>query len=753
MHRLRQKLPYVVASLFSYGCGGDEPNTSGFDDAGTGGSNVSDDASTGQPTDATSTSASNGAGEGSATSGTSAVDDGSTSGSATDGGDVSSSSDSVSTSGTDGGSGSSGDTGGPGKPLPSRFPGIEQGLCAPPGEWRYCYTGAPVTYPVGECAPGVQECLAEDLDFGYWGPCEGETLPATEVCDGLDNDCDGDVDEDQGSTTCGMGLCEHSEPNCVSGSANECDPFDGATPEICDLIDNDCDGDIDEGLGDETISCGVGACEHEVTACQDGQELECDPFAGAGPEVCDDIDNDCDGQTDEGLGTLSCGVGVCEHTVAACINGNPQICDEFEGASTEICDLLDNDCDGDVDEDQGVWTCGQDDCEVSVPQCINGQPQPPSTCQPIPGGDEICGDGIDNNCDGEAPPCAESFLVGTDTTVRPIDVIWMVDSSGSMALEMATVEAEINDFATTLANSGSATTLHLIADRGIGEFEICVDPPLSTGGCADNPGAGFFQYDTNSTAGTGFACMVHSSNALGRAMQQSSTWMGRLQENSHIAFIVTSDDDGDDPTWLAPDDNDEADDPSSTLSITDATTDDRTRWTGPPGTGTFTSLANDHGTLRGFTSFMSTFFPESLPGEDWSFFSIIGNTGTAVLTGADDVYEFNDCATSREDGDEYVKLSLLTGRQSSMISICELDWDLSGLADDIVSGVPNDLFVLQGSPSGTCGNVDPATITVVVNGIPLSAADWNYDAATCTLQITNNVPVVGDTVSVVYENF
>jgi hypothetical protein len=657
--------------------------------------------------------------------------------------------------GSDTGDSGGSDTGGGGPGvIPNEFPGVDVGLCAPPGEVQYCYTGAPRTYLVGECGPGTQQCVALDLDFGEWSDCEDETLPSLEICDGLDNDCDGEVDEEQGFTQCGMGPCLHEVPNCLDGIEQECDPFDGATPEVCDLLDNDCDGDIDEGLGDDTTTCGVGECEHSVTGCENGMPLDCDPFEGATPEVCDNLDNDCDGATDEGLPDITCGCGVCEHTIPSCINGFPQTCDPFEGASPEICDGLDNDCDCDIDEGQGVWTCGQDACEVTVPQCIDGVAQPPSTCQPIPGGTEICGDGEDNNCDGVAPPCAESFLVGTDTTVRPIDIIWAIDSSGSMGDEMQAVEDEINTFADTLAASGSSVNLHLIADRGTDGFEICVDPPLGGGGCADNVANGFWQYDTNGSSTVNY---VHSSNALGRIMQQSPVWIDRLQANSHVAFIVTTDDDGDDPLWTAADgdacDGLGCDDPTSTSFIANGTSSNLVRWDAP-GDPNYTSLAYDHQGLAGFATFVETFFPGYAPDTDWSFYSIVGRTGTTVLTGADDVYEFNTCASTVEPGQEYVKLSLLTNRQSSMFSTCTPSpWPLDSLADDIVSGVPNDLYDLSGSPPGTCGQINPATITVVVNGIPLAPADWNYDAMTCVLQITNNVPVVGDNVVIVYDNF
>jgi hypothetical protein len=337
------------------------------------------------------------------------------------------------TNGTSDDGNDTGNGGGDPGPMPGTFPGEEVGLCAPPGVVQWCYTGAPPTYGIGQCLPGTQQCVALDLDVGQWDECDGEVLPELEICDGVDNDCNGEVDDGLGVTMCGIGTCAHEVPNCIAGEEQICDPLDGAQPEVCNGQDDDCDGDIDDGLGDGGQTCGVGACEHSVTGCEGGIIPPCDPFEGASPEVCDDIDNDCDGNTDEGLPDLQCGCGECEHVVPSCINGFPQVCDPFDGASPEVCDGLDNDCDCLVDENQGNWTCGELACEVTVPQCVNGVPQPEDSCMPVPGGAEICGDGIDNNCDGIDAPCAETFLVGTDTQVRPIDVIWAVDSSGSMS--------------------------------------------------------------------------------------------------------------------------------------------------------------------------------------------------------------------------------------------------------------------------------------------------------------------------------
>ncbi len=246
------------------------------------------------------------------------------------------------------------------------------------------------TCGLGACVHTVDNCLngVEQV----CDPMEGST---TEVCDLVDNDCDGQTDEELGTTTCGLGACVHTVDNCLNGVEQVCDPMEGSTTEVCDLVDNDCDGQTDEELG--TTTCGLGACVHTVDNCINGVEQICDPVEGATAEVCDLVDNDCDGQTDEELGTTTCGLGACEHTVENCVNGVEQICDPMEGSAAEVCDLMDNDCDGQTDEDLGATTCGLGACEHMVENCVNGVVQ---ECDPMEGAsDEVC-DGIDNDCNG-----------------------------------------------------------------------------------------------------------------------------------------------------------------------------------------------------------------------------------------------------------------------------------------------------------------------------------------------------------------
>ena len=245
------------------------------------------------------------------------------------------------------------------------------------------------------CGLGVCQHTAPDCLAGEPNPCDPMEGATDEACDGQDNNCNGATDEGLGALTCGVGQCLHSTPACIGGVAQQCDPTQGAGVETCDGVDNDCDDKVDEDLG--TVMCGEGVCLHEQAYCEAGKIAPCNPFLGVQEEVCDGLDNNCNGLVDDGLGKLSCGKGVCEKTVAVCVDGQEQQCDPLDGAQDETCDGTDNDCDGLVDEAQGLTTCGKGQCEHTVNNCVDGIPQ---ECDPEEGvSDELC-DGLDNNCDG-----------------------------------------------------------------------------------------------------------------------------------------------------------------------------------------------------------------------------------------------------------------------------------------------------------------------------------------------------------------
>jgi hypothetical protein len=232
-------------------------------------------------------------------------------------------------------------------------------------------------HPANICRPGNKSCPINGN--GTFGACQGEIKPCNnpsnnapdscaDICDGRDEDCDNVVDEDFApadcSSNCGIGTTQ-----CMNGQII-CNSVPVGTDNTCNNIDDDCDGNIDEGYVPPGGACGVGVVCDGALVCQNGVEV-CvgDPI---GQESCNCIDDNCNGEVDEGQ---LCGTGGAQCKFCQC--ALPCAEDEFPCPMGKFC------------KTETLPTCGgagQPACNkfcVADP-CFN------ITCPPVNGAKQVC---------------------------------------------------------------------------------------------------------------------------------------------------------------------------------------------------------------------------------------------------------------------------------------------------------------------------------------------------------------------------
>ncbi|NVB83127.1 MAG: hypothetical protein HOV81_32415 [Kofleriaceae bacterium] len=272
-----------------------------------------------------------------------------------------------------------------------------------------CGTGSCVCTPiVRDCAktvPGVGTCAGTELcTSGMFQGCTAPT-PTSEACNGLDDDCDGNIDgftqacsdmvTPGGPPTDNPGDPSHSPipenichpgtktcplvtmpPNSFGACSGEVKPCNGLTPctDPCNGIDDDCDNLIDEDFepADCSSNCGVGQ-----TVCTNGQ-ITCNSMPASSDTTCNNVDDDCDGMFDEDwtcpnpVGTMCpCGTGMVCGGQEACVNGTV-VC-QGDPIGVETCNCMDDNCNGQVDEGtlcSGGGACVN--CQCAFP-CAPGE--------------------------------------------------------------------------------------------------------------------------------------------------------------------------------------------------------------------------------------------------------------------------------------------------------------------------------------------------------------------------------------------
>ena len=312
------------------------------------------------------------------------------------------------------------------------------------GSTNACYNGPIATAGVGVCAKGVQICDSKQA----WGPCLGEVKPDKETCNNKDDDCDGQLDEEfpQKGWQC---LVAGKQGACAVGKFTACSKGSllctgpTATAEVCNGIDDDCDGYIDNvKQGSSAVltkpcydtarggctssgsgySC-KGSCKAGLSYCAGGKWIGCSGASYPGLEQCSGKDENCNGLTDD-IADLNkvCASptrhGVCKPGIWACY-GNTKICKQTVNTSAELCNGKDDDCDGYIDNatkgtasalsracyqaSKGCTAAGLSyscvgACKAGKEVCVSG------TWLPCAGyaypSAEICNNNADDDCDG-----------------------------------------------------------------------------------------------------------------------------------------------------------------------------------------------------------------------------------------------------------------------------------------------------------------------------------------------------------------
>ena len=300
-----------------------------------------------------------------------------------------------------------------------------QSVTTPGGTFNQCLPTS------GECDCSffaIQEAKSTACSIANnFGICEGNrscsanglsecsaTVPSDEMCDDVDNDCDGNIDEgcdDDSDGYCDSKMQTIATPAVCGSGGGDCNDGDSTVypgaSELCDKKDNNCDGVKDEGLCDDGNPCTDDLCDPEEGCSHPNNTTDCDDG-----NACTSNDH--------------CFEGACQGSPKVCDDANPCTTDNCDPVSEQGCYFVNN---SDACDDDGV-PCTIDVCENGECQhklatdlpcddgnpCTDGDMCKSGTC--IPGGPKDCDDGeqcTQDTCD-PVQGCTSQVLVGTPCT-------------------------------------------------------------------------------------------------------------------------------------------------------------------------------------------------------------------------------------------------------------------------------------------------------------------------------------------------
>jgi hypothetical protein len=281
------------------------------------------------------------------------------------------------------------------------------------------YTVVVMTDDDGDGSPAYLDC--DDGDSSVFPG-------AAEICDGKDNDCNsGTVDgssESWISAACDgsdSDLCLEGTYSCSAG-VQTCSDNDAENDlDLCNGVDDDCnaatpDGNDESWFGAACDGSDSDLCLEGSYSCSAGVQTCSDNDADNDLDLCNGVDDDCNAVTPDGSDESwigdACGVGACAGGTSICSGGSPA-CSTDDNATAEVCDGLDNDCNGSADF-PGETTNLDSDPALSCADCDDTDPNN------YPGNAEIC-DGQDNDCSGGANYPGETTNVDADPALSCAD--------------------------------------------------------------------------------------------------------------------------------------------------------------------------------------------------------------------------------------------------------------------------------------------------------------------------------------------